>query len=147
MSEGQEAAETLLSVPAEAVESKRPRKLIKTASAETMSVTIEVVGHDSDPVEYPLTELTPEIVDQLALHGLSQKLGDAAAGAKNAADAKSGISDTWDNLVAGKFRGERAGGERMPSKKDTLDRLSQMEPEQAAAARLALEALGIVLPE
>ncbi len=125
-------------------ESKRPRKLIKTTSKESMSVSIEVVGFDSGPVEYPLTELNGDIVDSLALHGLSQKLGDAAAG-KEGADALSSITETWENLKEGKFRGERASGERMPSKKSMLATLATLSEEEQEAGKAALARLGITL--
>lgn len=126
------------------VESKRPRKLIKTTSKESMSVSIEVVGFDSGPVEYALTDLNGDIVDSLALHGLSQKLGDAAAG-KEGADALSSITETWDNLKEGKFVGQRAGGERMPSKKSMAATLATLSEDEQEAARAALARLGVAL--
>jgi len=141
MTEGTEEANAGEGAVAEA---KRPRKLIKATSKETMSVSIEVVGVESGPVEYPITELSQEIVDQLALHGLSQKLGDSAAG-KEGADAESSIAETWSNLVEGKFKGERAGGERMPSKKSMAATLEGLSPEEQEESRAALAKLGIVL--
>ncbi len=128
----------------ESVEAKRPRKLIKSTSKETMVVIIEVVGVESGPIEYPLPELNQDIVDQLALHGLSQKLGDAAAG-KDGKDAEDSIAETWANLKEGKFRGERAGGERMPSKKAMASTLETLSPDEQEAARAALARLGITL--
>ncbi len=139
--------EAEMEVPGTSEESsaKRPRKLIKSTSKEDMSVSIEVVGSDEGPTEYSLTELSQDIIDHLALHGLSQKLGDAAAG-KEGDGAKSSIAETWDNLKDGKFRGERAGGERMPSKKAMAENISKLSPEDQDAARAALANLGITLP-
>lgn len=125
-------------------ESKRPRRLIKSTSMEQLMVSIEVVGVESGPIEYNLTDVSDEIKDQLALHGLSQKLGDSAAG-KEGADAESSIAETWSNLVEGKFRGERAAGERMPTKKSMTDSLSKLSPAEQETAKAALAKLGVVL--
>lgn len=125
-------------------EAKRPRKLIKSTSKEDMSVEIEVVGSDDGPTVYPLTDLTQDIIDMLALHGLSQKLGDAAAG-KEGDGAKSSIAETWINLKEGKFKGERASGERMPSKKAMADLISKLPPAEQETAKAALAKLNIVL--
>lgn len=125
-------------------ESKRPRRLIKSTSMEALMVSIEVVGVESGPIEYNLTDVSDDIKDQLALHGLSQKLGDSAAG-KEGADAEASISETWSNLVEGKFRGERAAGERMPTKKSMTDSLSKLSPEEQEEARKALAKLGVTL--
>jgi hypothetical protein len=132
------------SAVAEETEKKRPRKLIKQTDKATMSVSIEVVGVDSGPTEYSLAELNEDIIDALALHGLSQKLGDSAAG-KDGQEALSSIAETWDNLKEGKFKGERAAGERMPTKKSMLAALEALPPEEQEASREALESLGIKL--
>lgn len=125
-------------------ETKRPRRLIKSTSMENLMVSIEVVGVESGPVEYNLTDVSDEIKDQLALHGLSQKLGDSAAG-KEGADAESSISETWANLVEGKFRGERAAGERMPTKKSMTQSLEKLTPAEQAEAKAALAKMGVIL--
>lgn len=124
--------------------SKRPRKLLKSTDKDTMSVSIEVVGLEDGPVEYSLTDLNADIIDHLALHGLSQKLGDAAAG-KGGEEAKSSIGETWDNLKDGKFRGERASGERMPSKKSMMEQISKLPQAEQDAAKAALAKINIVL--
>ena len=125
-------------------ETKRPRRLIKSTSMEELMVSIEVVGVESGPVQYNLTDVSDEIKDQLALHGLSQKLGDSAAG-KEGADAEASISETWSNLVEGKFRGERAAGERMPTKKFMTASLEKLSPAEQEDAKAALAKLGVIL--
>lgn len=125
-------------------ETKRPRRLIKSTSMEELMVSIEVVGVESGPVQYNLTDVSDEIKDQLALHGLSQKLGDSAAG-KEGADAEASISETWANLVEGKFRGERAAGERMPTKKFMTASLEKLSPAEQEDAKAALAKLGVIL--
>jgi len=125
-------------------EAKRPRKLLKTTDKDNMSVSIEIVGLEDGPVEYNLTDLDDSIVDHLSLHGLSQKLGDAAAG-KGGEEAKSAIGETWDNLKDGKIRGERASGERMPSKKSMAENIGKLPPAEQDAAKAALAKIGINL--
>ncbi len=141
MSEGQEKE---IEAVEEEINSKRPRKLIKTTSKESMAVSIEVVGREGGPVEYSLTDLSDDITDHLALHGLSQKLGDSAAG-KEGDEAFSSIAETWENLKDGKFRGERASGERMPSKKAMADNIAKLPQAEQDAARQALANIGITL--
>lgn len=55
----------------------------KIVSLETESVTFET-GMGSHTIE--LSELSPEMLKQCALHGISQKVGDSYANAKTATD-------------------------------------------------------------
>ena len=143
MSEAEEGNVAVADAGAEAGP-KRPRKLIKATDKATMTVSIEVVGIDSGPIEYSLTELSDDMVDSLALHGLSQKLGDSAAG-KEGAEALSSIAETWDNLKDNKFKGERAAGERMPTKKSMVAALDALSEEDRAESIAALAKMGITL--
>ena len=64
-------------------------------------------------VEAGLEGLSPEIVEQLAMHGLSQKIGDAAAGFSKARDfsgAFSAMQSVADNLVARVWASRGTGG-------------------------------------
>lgn len=69
-------------------------------------------------VTVPITSLSPEIVGKLVIHGLRQKVADAAAGAKKIAEeaggdkgdiAKSLMQGVVDSLVEGKWAQRVAG--------------------------------------
>ncbi len=61
-------------------------------------------------VEMDLQGLTPEIIAELALHGLTQKVGDAASGCKgNADEARGMMQKVIDALQAGNWGAKREG--------------------------------------
>ena len=76
-------------------------------------------------VTIDITELSPELIGQLALHGLRQKVADAAAGAKKVSEAEGETRNKTDiafdlmskvkvNLESGTWgatRGESSGGD------------------------------------
>lgn len=81
----------------------------KEGNIATESVVFSCAEHNLSRV-IKLRDLTPEIVTQLALHGLSQKVGDAAA---IDASLKPTIQDKWsammevaDRLEAGQWNKE-----------------------------------------
>lgn len=60
-----------------------------------------------------LDEVPAEMIERLALHGLSQKIGDAAANYSKERDflgAFGGMSQVWDNLRAGVWANRAGGG-------------------------------------
>ncbi len=50
-----------------------------------------------------LDELSPEMIQRLAVHGLSQKVGDSYASAATVEDAIERANDTWNMLVDGEW--------------------------------------------
>lgn len=87
----------------------------KSADFENGVVRFEFA--DGDTREISLSDLTPEIVQNLALHGLSQKGGDSYAGAGTEADplatAKANLDAVLENLKAGNWT-VRTGGTAGP---------------------------------
>lgn len=60
-----------------------------------------------------LDKLSPEMVTRLAVHGLSQKVGDAASGFAKERDflgAFGAMNAVWDNLQAGLWASRSGGG-------------------------------------
>jgi hypothetical protein len=55
-----------------------------------------------------LSELSQEMIVELAIHGLSQKVGDSYASSETVAEAIESAKDVWANLKAGRFNS--AGG-------------------------------------
>lgn len=65
---------------------------------------------DASSLVCRLDELTPEMIRELAVHGLGQKVGDSYAGAMSLAEAKANAERVWENLKNGMWSGERASG-------------------------------------
>ncbi len=63
---------------------------------------------DSNQLIVPLASLSPEITKRLALYGIAQKIGDAYAGAANAAEAFASASAVYQSLLAGEFNTARS---------------------------------------
>lgn len=74
------------------------------ADAKTITFTFE----NGDSATYNLGDLSPEIQTRLALHGLSQKLGDSYASAKDEAPAR--VAGVWETLSKGEWTSRSEGG-------------------------------------
>ena len=76
----------------------------KSVNVEEQSVTF---GFENETVEFKLADLSSEMVTRLALHGLSQKLGDSYADSTKVTDPKKAATDVWNNLKDGNWGRER----------------------------------------
>lgn len=66
---------------------------------------------NAEPMQsFQIAELSTDIMDMLAIHGLRQKLADAHAG--KIPEAVELSKDVWDGLVAGNWTSRGEGGER-----------------------------------
>lgn len=75
--------------------------------------TVQFILGNGLRVEADLHSLSSEMVTQLALHGLSQKVGDASAGFSKAGDysgAFGAMQQVVDNLIAGQWSTRGQGG-------------------------------------
>ncbi len=81
----------------------------KKADATNGTVTF-AIADEGQPIVAALTALPQAIVNQLALHGLSQKCGDSYAGAETPAEARAAVSAVLADLTAGNWNAARAGG-------------------------------------
>lgn len=61
-------------------------------------------------VTVTLGDLSPEIVARLAVHGLHQKIADAASGAETEAEALASMQKAVDGLLAGEWTQRTGGG-------------------------------------
>lgn len=101
--------------------------------------TVNAAGETVDGEKYLLllSELSPEIVTRLAVHGLSQKVGDSFAGAADEPDpvayAIARIKDTWEQLKRGEWRVTGTGGPRATLLGRALARVSGHTIEEAMA--------------
>ena len=76
----------------------------KVVSVENESVTF---GFEGNSVEFRLDQLSREMITRLALHGLSQKLGDSYADSTKVTDPEKAATDVWNNLKDGNWGRER----------------------------------------
>lgn len=77
----------------------------KFVSVEKESVTF---GFEGNNMEFRLDQLPGEMSTRLALHGLSQKLGDSYADSTKVTDPEKAATDVWNNLKEGNWGRERA---------------------------------------
>jgi hypothetical protein len=89
-------------------------KIAQKALAEDKS-GVTITFENGETLTVKLTDLSEDIVQQLALHGLSQKLGDSYSGETELPVAKGKAQAVADRLRAGDWRavGEGGGGGRI----------------------------------
>lgn len=113
----------------------------KTVDTEARVVTIQL--EDGTSTSHALDNLPAGIITLLALHGLSQKLGDSYAGAEAAvaegeaeskvAFAKGSVSRVWDQLTKGEWSAKREGTGGIPLLARAIAEVLGIAPEEAAA--------------
>lgn len=137
----------------------------KKTDVDAKSVTIEF--GDESTLALALGQLQPSIVEQLALHGLGQKLVDSYSGAKKAVEegeatsklayAKEQVARVIEQLVAGEWSARReAGGPRVTllaqavaralgieiaSAVETLNEMSEAERKAVSKANKVVKAM------
>jgi hypothetical protein len=79
-----------------------------------------------------LDELNEDIVRELAVHGLAQKVGDAYSGADNPTEAIAAAREVWGNLTRGVFNGRSSGTGGIVA--EAVARIKGISVEDAAAA-------------
>jgi hypothetical protein len=121
----------------EVAASKRPRKLNKTVEGTT--IVLEVVS-TGDKLTYTLDQFE-KVAEQLTMYGVSQKLGDAAAG-KDGKEAVEAITKVADGLISGDWS-IRAPAAPKVTKAQINENLAAMSDKERAAAEELLKKLGI----
>ena len=76
---------------------------------KSVNVEKELVSFafESETMEFKLADLSNEMVARLALHGLSQKLGDSYADSTKVTDPQTAACSVWNNLLEGNWGRER----------------------------------------
>lgn len=77
---------------------------------------VEFVLGNGKALSTDLKALPKDMVHQLALHGLSQKVGDCAASCSKNEEftrALEQMTETWENLIAGKWRADGGSGSNL----------------------------------
>lgn len=121
-------------------EVKKTKKLSKVFEGDVLVISEGITG---DVMKFDYTELSEDIQKNLMKHGLSQKLGDAAAG-KEGLEATEAINKVWDGLVKGDFTIRVPAGPKV-SRKAIMENLEAMgEGAEKEAAMALLRKLGLM---
>lgn len=121
-------------------EVKKTKKLSKGFEGDVLVIVEGITG---TKMSFDYTELSEDIQKNLMKHGLSQKLGDAAAG-KEGQEAVDAINKVWNGLVKGDFTIRVPAGPKI-SKKTILENLASLaEGAEKDAAVALLQKLGLM---
>jgi len=90
---------------------------------------------DGETVEVVFSELSEDIIHNLAIHGLSQKLGDSYASAESVAEARASLIGVWNNLKAGEWNAKVSRGGKIV---EALSRVADVKYEDAQAKFTAM---------
>lgn len=124
----------------EAVAAKKSKKLAKSIEGTVLTITESVTN---SVMKFDFAGLPQNIKDNLGPYGLSQKLGDAAAG-KEGQEAVDSIKKVWDGLSKGDWSTRAPAAEKV-SKKSILEKYNAMpEGKAKAMATEMLKELGIL---
>ncbi|RLC74773.1 MAG: hypothetical protein DRJ03_31365 [Chloroflexi bacterium] len=116
------------------------KKLDKVPKDNGVEITVVSTGQSGF---YSVDELSPDIQRKLMIHGLSQVLGDAAAG-RDGEDASEAIQRRWETLKSGEWTAKRAAAPKL-SKAELERRLAGLEDDERQAIIDALAKVGINL--
>ena len=114
-------------VKVEAAAAKKTKKLSKVIEGNVLTITD---GVTKTVLTYDMDKLPAEIQKKLAPYGMSQKLGDAAAG-KEGQVAIDAINKVWAGLMANDWTVRAPAAEKI-NKKDILAKFDALDPKVKA---------------
>lgn len=110
----------------------------KVLDFESKGVEFEFAGKDAQLVL--LSDFSPDIQLHLALHGLSQKLGDAYSSSKGDVDAAEKMfNDARAQLLAGEWRAARGEGESKPRTTELVEAIARIKGKPVAEIQEVLK--------
>jgi len=118
---------------------KRPKKLSKTIEGTVLTMTFD----NGKALKFDVNSLTPAIQEKCKLHGMSQKLGDAAAG-KDGDTAVEAVNKTWEALAKGDWSFKVPAGPKI-TKAVLGEKIGTLNKKDQEEAKAILAKLGIVL--
>ena len=106
--------------------------MVKKAEKDTTDAGVTIkFTHDDQVLEAKLEDIPEEIVTKLAIHGLSQKLGDSYAGA-DAEHCFAAAKGVLESLVAGKWSQRREGSGSGPRISQLAEALAEVTQKPVA---------------
>lgn len=104
-------------------------------------VTFTFADKKGTQLECAIAGLNAEMVQQLAIHGLAQKVGDSYAGADSVEEAIANATEVWKNLQAGNFNVRSSGTGGILA--EALARIKGMSVDEVSAALSEMDEDGI----
>ncbi len=129
----------------EAVETEAPKKTKRRRLTKTIDGTVLTIAEALTETEmkFDFTDLPDEIQALFGPFGLSQKLGDSAAG-KKGEEAVAAIQKVWEGLMAGNWTVRAPAAEKI-TKKSILSKYEEMpEGQEKEITAELLKKLGII---
>lgn len=118
----------------------RKRKLTKSIDGNILTITEATTEKE---MKFDFTTLPEEIQALFGPYGLSQKLGDSAAG-KKGEEAVASIMKVWEGLMAGNWTVRAPAAEKI-TKKSILSKFNEMpEGQEKDITSELLKKLGII---
>ena len=107
---------------------------IKIASKvkSAIGVTFAFVDKANTKLECNLTELSPEMVQTLAIHGLTQKVGDSYSSVETAGEGLESAKRVWESLKQGIFNARGVGVSSILA--EAIARIKNITVDEATAA-------------
>lgn len=99
------------------------KQQIAKKTVDTSAAVVAFAFTNGKELTAALDGLAEDVLKRLALHGLSQKLGDAYAGAESVDDAYEAAADVYETLKGGKWTERTAGEPRTSSLVEALFRV------------------------
>lgn len=121
-----------------AEESKRVKKITKVVEGSVLTITA-----GENVMKFDIANYNSAIRAHLEMHGLSQKLGDAAAGAESTAEAVEYIGKVNEGLLKGDWSTRAPAGEKL-SKKGILEKYEALSDKEKAMVSPLLIKLGLI---
>ncbi|MCP3924873.1 MAG: hypothetical protein GY714_20025 [Desulfobacterales bacterium] len=122
------------------VKKTRKRKLTKTIDGNVLTIAEATTGTE---MKFDFSDLPDEIQALFGPFGMSQKLGDSAAG-KTGEEAIASIQKVWEGLMAGNWTVRAPAAEKI-TKKSVLSKFDEMpEGEEKEITAKLLKNLGIL---
>ena len=117
---------------------KRPRKLSKVIDGMKLTITAGETVMEFDAANY-----SKDIIDRLTMYGMSQKLGDAAAGAESVEESVEFITKINEGLLKGEWSTRAPAAEKV-SKKGILEKYEGLSDDEKAVVAPLLQKLGLI---
>ena len=107
----------------------------RKVTKETTDTGVAFTFHDGATLEANLDALSPEMITKLAIHGLSQKVGDSYSG-EDAANCQTIAESVFKTLVDGEWstRSGGGGGPRISQLAEALAMATGKEIQECVAA-------------
>jgi hypothetical protein len=117
---------------------KKVKKISKVIEGKILTITA-----GEKVMRFDIEKYSPAIRAHLEMHGLSQKLGDAAASAENVTEAAEFIMKVNEGILKGDWSTRAPAGEKV-SKKGILEKYESLSDKEKAMVAPLLKKLGLI---